>query len=448
MFTWGDGTNSGWLASGTTSASHAWSTGGTYSVSAQTRSSTNTSIVSAVSGAFTVTIAGSAQALGFFAATPCRAVDTRPDQGKTGAFGPPSLIAGAERNFDLTSSACALPANAQAYSLNFTVVPPGPLGYLSAWPAGQPYPNVSTLNSTDGSTLANAAIIPSGASGGVTVLAGNPTDLLIDVNGYFAQPNGSELAFYVVTPCRVVDTRASQGKTGAFGPPSLVASGTRDFPISSSTCGIPKTAQAYSMNMTVVPQGPLPYLSAWPSGQAYPSVSTLNSPDGSVFANAAIVPAGANGAITVLAGNATDFIIDVDGYFAPPNLPNALHLYTVTPCRVADTRASQGKTGAYGPPSLAANAARNFPIAGGACNVPQSAQAFVLNITAVPQGSLGYLSTWAAGQPYPTVSTLNSPKGSVLANMAIVPAGAGGAITILASNPTDVIVDVTGYFAP
>jgi hypothetical protein len=38
-----------------------------------------------------------------------------------------------------------------------------------------------------------------------------------------------------------------------------------------------------------------------------------------IIANAAIVPAGAGtgGAITALAPDATDLIIDIDGYFAP-----------------------------------------------------------------------------------------------------------------------------------
>ncbi len=40
----------------------------------------------------------------------------------------------------------------------------------------------------------------------------------------------------------------------------------------------------------------------------------------------------------------------------------------VTPCRVADTRGN-GFTGAYGPPSLAANANRTFAISG-QCGIP------------------------------------------------------------------------------
>jgi hypothetical protein len=55
LFNWGDGTNSGWLGTGTTSASHSWAAG-SYGVTAQARSATNTSVVSSPSGALTVNI--------------------------------------------------------------------------------------------------------------------------------------------------------------------------------------------------------------------------------------------------------------------------------------------------------------------------------------------------------------------------------------------------------
>jgi hypothetical protein len=117
---------------------------------------------------------------------PCRVVDTRPEQGKTGAFGPPALAAYSGRNIPMQASSCSIPTTAQAYSLNFTVVPHGPLDFLSAWPAGKPFPNVSTVNSPKGTIIANAAIVPAGANGAIMVTAGNPTDLIIDMNGYFA----------------------------------------------------------------------------------------------------------------------------------------------------------------------------------------------------------------------------------------------------------------------
>ena len=385
-------------------------------------------------------------ALSFFPIPPCRLVDTRAGEGKDGAFGPPDLAAYAHRDFPLLSAGCSIPSTAQAYSLNFTVVPSGPLGFLSAWPTGETYPGVSTLNSTDGSVIANAAIVPAGTSGSITVVAANPTDLVIDVNGYFAPAGAEGLDFYPLRPCRMADTRTSQPFAGAFGPPSLSGYVKRDFPLATSPC-LSGSEQAYSLNMTVVPPGPLGFLSTWPVGLSYPGVSTLNSPDGTVLANAAIVPAGTNGDIDVVASNNTDLIIDINGMFATPGT-GGLQFYAVTPCRVADTRSSQPFTGAFGPPSLAAYAKRDFPIAASPCGIPSSAQAYALNLTVVPQGPLGFLSTWPAGQTYPGVSTLNSSNGAVIANAAIVPAGTDGAITVVAANPTDLIIDIVGYFAP
>jgi len=185
---------------------------------------------------------------------------------------------------------------------------------------------VSTLNSAQGEVLANAAIIPAGATGGISVYAQMPlpgtTDVIIDTNGYFAVPGSvGALSFYPVKPCRVVDTRSGQGTSGELGPPCMAGGATRTFTFPASPCSIPANARAYSLNFTVVPTGPLSYLSAWSTGQSQPVVSTLNSASGKILANAAIVPAGTNGAInvyTLTQGNSsTDVVIDVNGYFAP-----------------------------------------------------------------------------------------------------------------------------------
>ena len=101
-----------------------------------------------------------------------------------------------------------------------TVVPHGTLGYLTAWPTGQPQPVVSTLNSQDGTVLANAAIVPAGTGGAVSFYASNDTDLVLDINGYFAPPGAGGLNFYTITPCRVADTRNANG---TFGGPIIPA---------------------------------------------------------------------------------------------------------------------------------------------------------------------------------------------------------------------------------
>jgi hypothetical protein len=216
---------------------------------------------------------------------------------------------------------CDIPSTALAYSVRMTAVPPGPLVYLTTWPYGQTLPNVSTLNAPVGGVVGNQAIVPAGndGSGSLSVFASDDTNLLIDVNGYFGPPGGSgALYFYPITPCRIADTRTGFGFSGDFGPPSLVAGATRNFPLLQSSCGIPSSAQAYSLNMTaVVPSGgDLVYLTAFPAGETTPNASTLNAPNGGVVASAAIVPAGTSGAINVFSSDATDLLIDINGYFA------------------------------------------------------------------------------------------------------------------------------------
>jgi hypothetical protein len=224
------------------------------------------------------------------------------------------MAAGQVRSFGISNTNCGIPSTAQAYSLNMTVVPLGPLSFLTTWPAGQPQPSVSTLNAFTGTVTANAAIVPAGSNGAINVYVANPTDLIIDINGYFAPPGSAgELLFYPVIPCRISDTRSP---TGTLGGPVMSGGQSRSYPITGS-CGLPATANAYSINATVVPRTVLSYLTLWPTGQSQPVVSTLNSFDGSVVANAAVVPAGASGSITAYVTDVTDLILDVNGYFAP-----------------------------------------------------------------------------------------------------------------------------------
>jgi hypothetical protein len=149
------------------------------------------------------------------------------------------------------------------------------------------------------------------------------------------------LTFVAITPCRLVDTRGvSAGFNGVspFNGPFIGASGTLTIPVQSSAqtsttapapCGaIPSIAQAYSLNLTVVPHpsGMVDYVSLWPSGSAQPFVSTLDDPQGMIIANAAIVPAGTNfGGISVFNSGpaATDVVIDMNGYFTAPTDLNA-----------------------------------------------------------------------------------------------------------------------------
>ena len=289
--------------------------------------------------------------------------------------------------------------------------------------------------SAAGSSVRNPKPTPSGASG---THAGSLLQRQLNPND-----TGAALLFIPMTPCRVVDTRTTNGP---FGGPPIPGGNSRDFAIPNGACGVPSTAQAYSLNVTVVPVATLGYLTVWPAGLSRPLASTLNSLDGRFKSDAVIVPGGTGGAVSVFATDTTNVVLDINGYYVAAPNSSALAFYPLAPCRVADTRKA---TGSLGGPSMSGGQTRTFPIlSASTCNIPSSAQAYSLNLTAVPKGSLGYLTAWPSGQTRPGVSNLNAPTGTVTANAAIVKAGSGGSVDIFASAATDVVIDINGYFAP
>jgi hypothetical protein len=114
-------------------------------------------------------------------------------------------------------------------------------------------------------------------------------------------------AFFSVAPCRAVDTR-----TGV----PLAAGSTRAFPIG-GVCGIPLTAKAVSINVTVTSPTAMGDLRLFPGGTGQPLVSTINYRAGQTRANNAIVALGASSDIAIKCDQATGtvhVIIDVNGY--------------------------------------------------------------------------------------------------------------------------------------
>ncbi|HKH47185.1 MAG TPA: DUF1800 family protein [Thermoanaerobaculia bacterium] len=118
--------------------------------------------------------------------------------------------------------------------------------------------------------------------------------------------------------------------------------------------------------------------------------------------------------------------------------------YTVSPCRLVDTR---GVAGPLAGPSLAAGASRSFSV-GGRCGVSTAAAAVAVNVTVIPASS-GYLTFGPSGVPRPLASTINFRPGEVRANNAVLALGTAGGVTAYSGTGADlaVIIDVFGYFS-
>ncbi|PYQ63683.1 MAG: hypothetical protein DMF54_16105, partial [Acidobacteria bacterium] len=116
--------------------------------------------------------------------------------------------------------------------------------------------------------------------------------------------------------------------------------------------------------------------------------------------------------------------------------------FTVTPCRVADTR---DPIGPYGGPALSTGVERTFVIAN-QCGIPATARAVSFNVTVTQPGAPGHVILYPGGTPAPSVSTINFRAGQTRANNAIVPLGASGSLAVVSAAPTHFILDVNGYF--
>ena len=122
------------------------------------------------------------------------------------------------------------------------------------------------------------------------------------------------LDLFTVPPCRLLDTRDA---AGTFGGPALPAITDRVFPLF-DRCGIPSTARALSVNLTVTQPTTAGNLRLYPAGTSLPNASSINYTAGQTRANNAVVSLNGLGELAIFCAQAqgtTHFILDVNGYF-------------------------------------------------------------------------------------------------------------------------------------
>jgi hypothetical protein len=355
----------------------------------------------------------------FVPVTPTRFVDTR--QGLGGS----QLHAGETLVMPVAGRSPVPPSGAVAVAINVTVTNPSSVGFLTVWPSGKDRPVASNLNYVAQETVANLVIVGVGSDGAVSVYSQQSTDVVIDVVGWFYA------GFNPVTPARLMDTRQGLGGM-VLGPHER-----RDL-IVQRQGGLPdKVIGAVALNVTVTEPTQAGFLTVWPSGVAQPLASNINFVAGKTTPNAVVVGVGSGGRISLYNSDGNSHVIvDVAGWFAPG-------FGAVTPVRVMDTRDGLGGL------KLAPGEVRNLKVTGHG-DVPDSTAvgAVSLNVTATDPTAAGFLTVWPAGLPRPLASNLNFTAGRTVANAVPVGVDENGQISIYnSSGNTDVIVDVTGWYA-
>jgi hypothetical protein len=212
---------------------------------------------------------------------------------------------------------------------------------------------------------------------------------------------------------------------------------------------VPAGASAVVYNVTVAGTLGAGHLRVMPGDVATSSTSAINwSMPGERIANGSVVRVDAQRRIRVFNGGAAPvrFLVDVVGFYSG----SGRQFFPVDPVRTADSRYVFGGSGpvvsglgGVQAVSVATSTVGGFPV------VPAGASAVAYNATVAATGSLGHLRVYPAGSPLADASVSNWPgAGYTRANASTVGISPDRRINLYngAPTPTDVIIDINGYY--
>ena len=356
----------------------------------------------------------------YTAINPVRLVDTRSAIG--GFRGP--IDRGCTIRVSIGSD---VPSSAQAVALSMTAVSLE-ADYFTVYPCAAGLPQTSNLNSRAGVPTPNLVVAIPDANREICVFSHGRSDLIIDLAGWWS--DGPD-RFASIEPERVYDTRRP-----GFTP--LAAFRVREVVIPATTIAADATAAVINLTTTGSTRGG--YMAAFPCGEPAPPSSNLNWIAGEDRAVGAIVGLGLGRTLCLISEVPTNVIVDVTGYYAPaPPFSPSASLQPDSGRRVVDTR--NGIGGPRAP--FAAGEIRSFDPVAGLANA-DDASAVMLNFISTNSSASGYLTVFPCGGAVPYVSSLNFTARQDATNLATVKIGDGRKVCVLASAPTEVIVDVFG----
>jgi hypothetical protein len=238
---------------------------------------------------------------------------------------------------------------------------------------------------------------------------------------------------------------------------SINASGT--YTVSVSRNNVTNASQPVTVTVNAVP--PLPLITAVAAAAEGEEIQASVEHHGGnsylwTITNGTIVSGQGTALITVAAGTAgvtTVKVVELSsaGCSSPQatasvQVTSRKGFYTLTPCRLVDTRLGIGPAAAA--PSLAAQTSRLFDVTG-KCGLPPTAKALSLNVTVVDPGARGHFRLYPADEPMPLASTINFGAWQTRANNTILRLAADGSglkVFNGTSSTANVIIDVNGWF--
>lgn len=257
---------------------------------------------------------------------------------------------------------------------------------------------------------------------------------------------GGTSRYVPLTPARLLDTRPgsqtgfSGGKPNSGGVVQLQVAGRGGVPV--------KDVSAVVLNVTATETEGAGFVTVYPADGPRPLASNLN-PEfvGQTIPNLVVVPLSASGQVALYTLVPAHLVADVAGYFTPTVSAADGRLVPVTPARLLDTRSDGPQTG-YTGPKPGAGATVGLQVTGRGGVPADGVAAVALNVTATNTGaSGGYITAYPDGVSRPLASNLNFTRvGQTIPNAVWVPVSSAGRINLFASQSTDLVVDVVGWF--
>jgi len=408
---------------------------------------------------------------------PIRLLDTRPigdpvTQGKYNNTGP--ISGGQSRNYAVSGfiyNGYSIPASARAVETTVTVTNPIGPGFLTTYPgpsdpAGASRPSSASITYVPTQLISNGVTITLDANNTLNIFSLATTDVVVDINGYYAplgtpDPNNGnsttkgQVYYPLKQPTRIIDTRNDAGVAGT-------AYYTGGGPISGGTAlnrtmtrltfagnTIPSEATALIANLSVInPAGP-GFLVAYGGspdavGANRPAIANMTYNVGQTLSSQSLVGLDVAGRVNIFSLASANLVFDVAGFYAPAGLtdpngfsPGLLYYPLQQPVRLVDTRPVsdpnvQGRINNVG--AIVGKTAKTFQLANftyAGYTLPATSKAIQTNVTIItpPKTTGAGFMTIYPGPTDPTGASRPSPANltfggdQVLSNAATVTLG-------------------------
>jgi hypothetical protein len=264
-------------------------------------------------------------------------------------------------------------------------------------------------------------------------------------------------SFNPIVPVRIVDSRADPPNglgvdfipptvddpraLGVFKPvPKLPAEFVVRRPLygSSGVAGLPVGNLAgVVLNGTGEAPESGGFVGVSPCADGSAPTSNLNFAPGQTVANLVVTKVDRNGDICLRTAVRTALIVDVLGWLGPQGADQAV--VGTSPIRLLDTRTSTGP--------FAAGQVMPLQVTGPG-RAPAGAVGAVLNLTSTNTPTAGFITAWPCDSGQPFASNLNPLPGRNIANASMVKLDGAGRVCLYSDRPTDLVVDLNGWFVP